>query len=248
MKLICNAGPGRNYAPVDGSAGRDRSELLMTPHTAFHLILIKPSHYDDDGYVLQWVHASTPSNTLATLYGLALDCIERKVLGEDVEIRLHVFDETINRVRVDRLIRTVQADGGNGLVALCGVQTNQYPRAVDICTAFRAAGIQTCIGGFHVSGSVAMLPGARKELQLQQAMDAGISLFAGEAEGRFDEVLRDAMNREMQPVCTTTLPKHQRSKACRSPFYRPSRSNAPAAARPRLTLGGAARSCAASAP
>ena len=200
MKLICNAGPGRNYAPVDGSAGRDRSELLMTPHTAFHLILIKPSHYDDDGYVLQWVHASTPSNTLATLYGLALDCIERKVLGEDVEIRLHVFDETINRVRVDRLIRTVQADGGNGLVALCGVQTNQYPRAVDICTAFRAAGIQTCIGGFHVSGSVAMLPGARKELQLQQAMDAGISLFAGEAEGRFDEVLRDAMNREMQPL------------------------------------------------
>ena len=172
----------------------------MKPHTLFHLILIKPSHYDDDGYVLQWAHASTPSNTLAVLYGLALDCIERKVLGEDVEIRLHVLDETINRVRVDRLIRTVQADGGNGLVGLCGVQTNQFPRAVDICTRFRAAGIQTCIGGFHVSGSVAMLPGARKELQLQQAMDSGISLFAGEAEGRFDEVLRDAMKREMQPL------------------------------------------------
>ena len=172
----------------------------MTPHTVFHLILIKPSHYDDDGYVLQWAHASTPSNTLAALYGLGLDCVERKVLGEDVEIRLHVFDETINRVRVDRLVRTVQADGGNGLVALCGVQTNQYPRAVDICTRFEAAGVQTCIGGFHVSGSVAMLPGAMMELQLQQAMDSGISLFAGEAEGRFDAVLRDAMKREMQPL------------------------------------------------
>jgi hypothetical protein len=172
----------------------------MTLNPVFHLILIKPSHYDDDGYVLQWAHASTPSNTLATLYGLALDCIERKVLGADVEMRLLVLDETVNRVHIDRLIRTVQADGGNGLVALCGVQTNQYPRAVDICTRFNAAGIQTCIGGFHVSGSVAMLPEAKKELQLQQAMDAGISLFAGEAEGRFDEVLRDAMKRTMQPL------------------------------------------------
>lgn len=172
----------------------------MTSLTIFHLILIKPSHYDDDGYVLQWVHASMPSNTLATLYGLALDCIERKVLGDDVEIRLHVLDETINRVRFDRLIRMVRADGGHGLVGLCGVQTNQYPRAVDICARFQAAGIQTCIGGFHVSGSIAMLPEAKKELQLQQAMDAGISLFAGEAEGRFDEVIRDAMKGEMQPL------------------------------------------------
>ena len=169
----------------------------MTAHPVFHLILIKPSHYDDDGYVLQWAHASTPSNTLATLYGLALDCIERKVLGDGVAMRLKVLDETVNRVEIDRLIRMVQADGGHGLVALCGVQTNQFPRAVDICTRFRAAGIQACIGGFHVSGAMAMLPNAKKQLQLQQAMDAGISLFAGEAEGRFDQVLRDAMNRTM---------------------------------------------------
>src|SRR5262249_60706728 len=126
--------------------------------------------------------------------------IERTVPGDDVDIRLRVLDETVNHVNIDRLIRTVQADGGNGLVALCGVQTNQFPRAVDICTRFRAAGIQACIGGFHVSGSIAMLPGAKKELQLQQAMDAGISLFAGEAEGRFDQVLRDAMQRAMPPL------------------------------------------------
>lgn len=191
-----------HHAPfaVDGTAGRDRGTSFMTSRRVFHLILIKPSHYDDDGYVLQWMHSSTPSNTLATLYGLALDCAERKVLGDDVEIRLQVLDETINRVRFDRLIQMVRADGGHGLVALCGVQSNQYPRAVDICKRFQAAGLQTCIGGFHVSGSVAMLPGAKKELQLQQAMDAGISLFAGEAEGRFEEVLRDAMKRQMQPL------------------------------------------------
>ena len=39
----------------------------------FALVLIKPSHYDDDGYVIQWVRSSIPSNTLAALYGLAAD-------------------------------------------------------------------------------------------------------------------------------------------------------------------------------
>ena len=40
----------------------------------FTLILIKPSHYDDDGYVIQWLRSAIPSNTLAVINGLALDC------------------------------------------------------------------------------------------------------------------------------------------------------------------------------
>ena len=56
----------------------------------FELVLIKPSHYDDDGYVIQWLRSSIPSNSLAALYALALDCAERRVLGEDVEIRITV--------------------------------------------------------------------------------------------------------------------------------------------------------------
>jgi radical SAM superfamily enzyme YgiQ (UPF0313 family) len=43
-----------------------------------------------------------------------------------------------------------------------------------------------------------MLPGLTPELQ--QALDLGISLFAGEAEGRFDEVLRDAWRGTLKPV------------------------------------------------
>ena len=49
----------------------------------FTLILIKPSHYDDDGYVIQWARSAIPSNTLAVLHGLAADCRERRVLGEE---------------------------------------------------------------------------------------------------------------------------------------------------------------------
>ena len=42
-----------------------------TASRRFQLVLIKPSHYDDDGYVIQWVRAFIPSNSLAALYGLA---------------------------------------------------------------------------------------------------------------------------------------------------------------------------------
>jgi hypothetical protein len=30
----------------------------------FSLMLIKPSHYDDDGYVIQWFRSAIPSNSL----------------------------------------------------------------------------------------------------------------------------------------------------------------------------------------
>ena len=37
----------------------------------FHFVMIKPSHYDDDGYPIQWIRSFVPSNTLASLNGLA---------------------------------------------------------------------------------------------------------------------------------------------------------------------------------
>src|SRR2546430_9639766 len=51
----------------------------------FCLVLVKPSHYDDDGYVIQWFRSPIPSTSLAALYGLAQDCADRRVLGPDVE-------------------------------------------------------------------------------------------------------------------------------------------------------------------
>ncbi|HSU05130.1 MAG TPA: hypothetical protein VLI93_06125 [Acetobacteraceae bacterium] len=60
----------------------------------FRLVLIKPSHYDDDGYVIQWFRSSTPSNSLAAMHGLATDCAQRQVLGPDTEITVVAYDET----------------------------------------------------------------------------------------------------------------------------------------------------------
>jgi radical SAM superfamily enzyme YgiQ (UPF0313 family) len=162
----------------------------------FSLVLIKPSHYDDDGYVIQWFRSAIPSNTLAVLHGLALDCQERRVLGDDVEIDISAFDECNTHIRPDRIAR--QLSQGRGLVALVGVQSNQFPRAMDIARPLRAAGVQVCIGGFHVSGCLSMLPDLTPELK--QAMELGVSLFAGEAEGRFEDVLRDAWQGTLKPL------------------------------------------------
>ena len=162
----------------------------------FQLMLIKPSHYDDDGYVIQWFRSAIPSNTLAALNGLALDCKERRVLGGDVEIEISAFDETNTHIRPQRIIRRLR--GERALVALIGVQSNQYPRAMDLARPLRAAGLQVCMGGFHISGCLSMLPELTPELQ--EALDLGISLFAGEAEGRLEEVLRDAWNGKLKPL------------------------------------------------
>ncbi len=168
------------------------------PTKTFQLILIKPSHYDDEGYVIQWMRSSIPSNTMAAIYGLALEAAERKILGDDVQIAIAAMDETNTRIKTHELVRMIQEAGGHGLIALVGVQTNQFPRAMDLARECRDAGLQVCIGGFHVSGCLAMLPDI--PIDLQQAMDEGVSLFAGEVEGHLDRLLRDAHSGRLQPL------------------------------------------------
>ncbi len=184
---------------MTGSTDAVADRLPEARERLFHLVMIKPSHYDDDGYPIQWVRSAIPSNTLACLNGLAEDARARNVLGPDVEISLHTYDETNRRVRPDRIVKEIRKSGGRALIALVGVQSNQFPRAVDLAAPFLAAGLPVCIGGFHVSGCIAMLP--ELPADIREAQSRGISLFAGEAEeGRFDVVLRDAWNGKLAPL------------------------------------------------
>ena len=163
----------------------------------FVVELIKPSHYDDDGYVIQWLRSWIPSNSLACLYALAEDVAARRALGADVAVELHAYDECHTVIPVKRIIRRIKAADG-GLVCLVGVQSNQFPRAVDLAAQFRAAGIQVAIGGFHVSGVLAMLPELPPDITA--ARDLGVALFAGEAEGRLDAVFADALAGHLKPI------------------------------------------------
>ncbi len=164
----------------------------------FHLILIKPTHYDDEGYPLQWRYSTIPSNALACVNGLAEDARERRILGPDTGIEILAMDETNTVVDRDKIVALIRNGGGKGMVGLIGVQSNQFPRAVDLARPFLKAGIPVCIGGFHASGSLAMLEGTPPEIAA--ARDMGISFFIGEAEeGRFDDVLRDAYAGKLKP-------------------------------------------------
>src|SRR4051812_26633171 len=175
------------------------------PNRRFRLVLIKPSHYDDDGYVIQWFRSSMRSNSLAALYGLAMDCAARQVLGADTPILVDAYDETNTRIRPERIARDI-ARAGAGMVGFVGVQSNQYPRAMDLARRLRAFGIDVVIGGFHVSGTLAMLPSITPELQ--ETMDLGIVLYAGEAEDGLEALLRDAAAGRLQPLYNhmATLP------------------------------------------
>ncbi|WP_061933337.1 radical SAM protein [Aureimonas sp. AU22] len=174
------------------------SVTRSSPQPRFQLILIKPSHYDDDGYVIRWWRGMIPSNSLAALYGIAADCADREVLGPGIAIDIVVIDETNTRIDTPALLAQLREQGGFGMVALVGVQSNQYPRALDIARPFREAGVPVAMGGFHVSGCLAMLDG--DAVGLGACREMGISIFAGEAEGRLDGVIRDAASGQLAPL------------------------------------------------
>ncbi|MEO8497202.1 MAG: radical SAM protein, partial [Planctomycetota bacterium] len=169
----------------------------IASHQRFLVEIIKPSHYDDEGYVIQWVRAFIPSNSLACLYALVDDVERRHALGANVELVVNAHDECHTVIPTRKIIQKIQANGGRGIVFLAGVQSNQFPRATDLAREFRAAGIQVAIGGFHVSGCIAMLPELPPDIRAVE--DLGVTLFAGEAEGRMEEFLQDAFHQRLKP-------------------------------------------------
>lgn len=57
-----------------------------SPYRRFNIVLIKTSHYDDDGYVV-----------------MVADCAVRIVLDRDVTINLTAIDETNKRLNCEKL-------------------------------------------------------------------------------------------------------------------------------------------------
>ena len=164
----------------------------------FHVVLIKPSKYDEDGYVISWFRGVLVSNSMAMMNALTEQAEHDKVLGPDVEIITHFYDETVRRIPVKRLVREVQSGVDRAVVCMVGVQTNQFTRAVDLGKEFIACGLNVMVGGFHVSGSIQMLP--RVPDEIQEGIDAGITMVAGEVENRWSELLKDAYSNSLKPL------------------------------------------------
>jgi radical SAM superfamily enzyme YgiQ (UPF0313 family) len=164
-----------------------------------HVYLIKPSKYDDEGYVIRYLRGVLPSNTLSTLYSLTEDVKRSGALGEGLEIRTTVIDETVERVKVRRIIRrAARQRQTRTVVALAGVQSNQFPRAHDLALEFRDGGLAVMIGGFHVSGLLTLIPVIPDDIQL--LMDRGVTIVKGEVEDTWRDLLSDVVHGRLRPM------------------------------------------------
>ena len=162
-----------------------------------HIVLIKPSKYDDDGYVVRFWKGVLPSNTLNVLHGLTEDIKERRIFG-DLAIEVTTFDETAEKVPVRKIIRWAHKPGVKLLVCLVGVQTNQFPRGFDMAKLFRAEDIPVIIGGFHTSGTINML--GEQEPDIQELVRENICIVSGEVEGKWEGILTDFLHAELKPI------------------------------------------------
>ncbi|MGH6922355.1 MAG: B12-binding domain-containing radical SAM protein, partial [Propylenella sp.] len=100
---------------------------------------------------------------------------------------------------IEKIAAKIERPGHSGIVCLVGVQSNQYPRAMEIAKRFRKRGIAVAIGGFHVSGCLSMLKTIPADVQ--EAIDIGCHIFAGEAEdGRFESLLKEVWAGTAKPV------------------------------------------------
>lgn len=175
----------------------DRTTSTELPHS-LRIVLIKPSKYDDEGYVIRHLRGVLPSNTLACLYSLTEDLKDRKVLGEGVVIETKLIDDCVQKIPFQSIVRSNRPPTRQTVVCLVGVQSNQFPRASDVVRRFRRAGVPVLIGGFHVSGSMALLPEASPEIQ--ELMDMGVSVVLGEVEEGWGSILEDALHGRLKPL------------------------------------------------
>jgi radical SAM superfamily enzyme YgiQ (UPF0313 family) len=163
-----------------------------------HIVLLKPSKYDDEGYVLRHWRGVLPSNTLACLYALTEDVKRRRVLRSDLDITVELLDEAVHKINTAKIIRRSQRKGWKTLICLVGVQSNQYPRAMDLARTFRSAGLAVIIGGFHVSGNISLFHHPTPDIQ--EILDLGVTVVAGEVDAEWEQLLRDALLDELQPL------------------------------------------------
>lgn len=177
-------------------------------HTAFQtaqeygvceidVTLIRPTNYTDDGYPIKTRIGVIRSNTLTQIGTLVHDLVNEPFF-QGVTIKIRKIDEAIEWIPGKEIINRSKVQGVKSIVMLVGVQTNQFPRALDIASKFLPHGISVLIGGFHVSGMLAMIGVTR---DLKNAMSKGIKLVAGEVEGgRLTAIVTDILKNRARPL------------------------------------------------
>ncbi len=146
------------------------------------VVIVKPSKYGVSGYVERFRRGYMPNSTIPYIRSMTPEsvdgtAIETYAVDEYVQTDLGYLDLLRHR---DRPI----------LLALVGVQSHQFQRALDLSAFARANGVQHCvIGGPH--------PMTCDTTMLQ---NRGVSFALAEAEAVWLPILQDAIRGELQPV------------------------------------------------
>ena len=153
-----------------------------------HIVLIKSSKYDDDGFVVRYVKGVLPSNTLACMSSLTSKLIPKWETEKNIKITIDIYDDIVDNIPYKKIARKNSSDT-MVIAALVGVQSNQFPRASDIAKRLNELGVKTLLGGFHVSGILAIFNNPTPEIQ--ELIDCGVTVVEGEAENCWEQILTD---------------------------------------------------------
>ncbi|MDY6967440.1 MAG: radical SAM protein [Spirochaetota bacterium] len=170
---------------------------FLSQYKKLKIYLIKPSKYDQDGYPIRYLRGVFPSNSLICLKSLTQDVIDKRILG-NVKISTEIIDESVQKISFSRITRDAAKKDTKILVCLVGVQTNQFPRASDLASSFRIAGVDVIIGGFHVSG--AKKYSGEIPSEIQKIIDLGVIVVKGEVDEHWGDILRDILMERRRPV------------------------------------------------
>jgi len=168
------------------------------PCRTVRVYFIKPSKYDEQGFVLHFWKGVLPNNTLTALAALNEEYTRLRA-SRNVFVETVLLDEIvegpINPETIQAIKEKAKEDGVEVLIGLAGVQTNQYPRGRDLALQFVAAGFTVLMGGFHVSG----YPDSCKFLN-----SCGVTTVVGEAESTWVQILDDYLRGELQLYYSVT--------------------------------------------
>jgi radical SAM superfamily enzyme YgiQ (UPF0313 family) len=146
------------------------------------VVILKPSKYGADGYVERWRRGFMPNSTVPHLRSMT----PAAVRGAAVEV--HAVDEY---VQTDlRYLSLLGAERGvRTLVALVGVQSHQFQRALDLAAFAAARGASAVLGGPHPM-----------TCDTEVFHGRGVSFALCEAERVWPQILSDALGGSLRPV------------------------------------------------
>jgi hypothetical protein len=146
------------------------------------VIILKPSKYLADGYVERFRRGFMPNSTVPYMRSMT-----PSIVG-DTPVEVHTVDEYVH-TDLQYMSLLNQPPGVRTLLALVGVQSHQFHRALDLAAYAGRNGCMAIIGGPHVmTCDTSMLHGR------------GVSFAQAEAELVWPEILNDAAEGELQPL------------------------------------------------